>query len=147
MADRAGFEPTRRFLDVVRPTSLELAPAVAPEGLTLTQWSSDLDEAARAAHADSFRDHWGSEPRTEEEWRQWYTGHRHFRPDLSTLVVEPSTGEVVSFVLCAAYPQDWETTPVEAWIHSVGTRPAWRRSEEHTSELQSLMRSSYAVFC
>src|SRR3546814_2236640 len=27
------------------------------------------------------------------------------------------------------------------------TRPRARRSEEHTSELQSLMRSSYAVFC
>src|SRR3546814_5573225 len=26
-------------------------------------------------------------------------------------------------------------------------RPAARRSEEHTSELQSLMRISYAVFC
>src|SRR3546814_10567039 len=25
--------------------------------------------------------------------------------------------------------------------------PEWRRSEEHTSELQSLMRISYAVFC
>src|SRR3546814_10794009 len=25
--------------------------------------------------------------------------------------------------------------------------PAWVRSEEHTSELQSLMRISYAVFC
>src|SRR3546814_6804517 len=24
---------------------------------------------------------------------------------------------------------------------------AWERSEEHTSELQSLMRTSYAVFC
>src|SRR3546814_8666291 len=24
---------------------------------------------------------------------------------------------------------------------------AWERSEEHTSELQSLMRNSYAVFC
>src|SRR3546814_9210975 len=24
---------------------------------------------------------------------------------------------------------------------------SWRRSEEHTSELQSLMRISYAVFC
>src|SRR3546814_5276269 len=24
---------------------------------------------------------------------------------------------------------------------------AWRRSEEHTSELPSLMRTSYAVFC
>src|SRR3546814_6605960 len=29
--------------------------------------------------------------------------------------------------------------------HNVRTRPA--RSEEHTSELQSLMRTSYAVFC
>src|SRR3546814_4784696 len=26
-------------------------------------------------------------------------------------------------------------------------RCPWRRSEEHTSELQSLMRISYAVFC
>src|SRR3546814_5733191 len=28
----------------------------------------------------------------------------------------------------------------------LGGRP-WARSEEHTSELQSLMRNSYAVFC
>src|SRR3546814_9339447 len=28
-----------------------------------------------------------------------------------------------------------------------GFRPACHRSEEHTSELQSLMRSTYAVFC
>src|SRR3546814_8070466 len=27
------------------------------------------------------------------------------------------------------------------------TMPTWVRSEEHTSELQSLMRISYAVFC
>src|SRR3546814_5905132 len=34
--------------------------------------------------------------------------------------------------------------------HASGTRPnsaGWGRSEEHTSELQSLMRISYAVFC
>src|SRR3546814_2459630 len=30
---------------------------------------------------------------------------------------------------------------------SASPRPCWRRSEEHTSELQSLMRISYAVFC
>src|SRR3546814_4272188 len=29
----------------------------------------------------------------------------------------------------------------------IGDRAASRRSEEHTSELQSLMRISYAVFC
>src|SRR3546814_10463547 len=30
---------------------------------------------------------------------------------------------------------------------SVGERGVYNRSEEHTSELQSLMRNSYAVFC
>src|SRR3546814_11744546 len=36
------------------------------------------------------------------------------------------------------------------WSFLSGREPAayaWRRSEEHTSELQSLMRISYAVFC
>src|SRR3546814_6871674 len=30
---------------------------------------------------------------------------------------------------------------------AVGASPGGRRSEEHTSELQSLMRNSYAVLC
>src|SRR3546814_10729166 len=35
-----------------------------------------------------------------------------------------------------------------AYIELLQTRAAWiARSEEHTSELQSLMRISYAVFC
>src|SRR3546814_1047072 len=32
-------------------------------------------------------------------------------------------------------------------IEGKRVRAAWYRSEEHTSELQSLMRISYAVFC
>src|SRR3546814_7385551 len=35
----------------------------------------------------------------------------------------------------------------DAAIAEAGRRPADERSEEHTSELQSLMRTSYAVFC
>src|SRR3546814_20022270 len=40
-------------------------------------------------------------------------------------------------------------TPVAQKIHELGINGAARltRSEEHTSELQSLMRISYAVFC
>src|SRR3546814_9530193 len=37
-----------------------------------------------------------------------------------------------------------------AWpprMRAVDPRPPWRGSEEHTSEIQSLMRISYAVFC
>src|SRR3546814_8230653 len=40
----------------------------------------------------------------------------------------------------------------DAWIDWIGPEKVWEiyggtRSEEHTSELQSLMRISYAVFC
>src|SRR3546814_1637529 len=34
-----------------------------------------------------------------------------------------------------------------AGVFFCAARPLWARSEEHTSELQSLMRISYAVFC
>src|SRR3546814_6293761 len=37
--------------------------------------------------------------------------------------------------------------PPPAFPHSSPARPEMKRSEEHTSELQSLMRISYAVFC
>src|SRR3546814_5322914 len=53
---------------------------------------------------------------------------------------------------------DW--TPSEAWLYDRDgrlldtervdfqrRRLGWVRSDEHTSELQSLMRISYAVFC
>src|SRR3546814_4019345 len=40
----------------------------------------------------------------------------------------------------------WRRPPVCAWCRTSGA-PPWCRAEEHTSELQSLMRTSYAVFC
>src|SRR3546814_5517718 len=41
----------------------------------------------------------------------------------------------------------WNLGPECCWIVFNEPRPAGTRSEEHTSELQSLMRISYAVFC
>ena len=95
LAERMGFEPVRHFLEVARPTASRVADVAAPAGLELVPWSPELDEGARLAHVEAFEDHWGSEPRTVEEWTQWYTGHRGFRPDLSVLAVEPASGEVV----------------------------------------------------
>ena len=126
VATRAGYQPVRSFLEIARPVAEPVPVLPAPAELELVPWSPDLDEEARLAHVESFADHWGSEPRTREEWRQWYTGHRAFRPDLSLLAVDPGTGQVASLVLCAAYPQDWVQTPVEVWVNTVGTRRAWR---------------------
>src|SRR3546814_1826400 len=40
-----------------------------------------------------------------------------------------------------------QVDPVKEYAERRGIRFGERRSEEHTSELQSLMRISYAVFC
>src|SRR3546814_3856590 len=38
-------------------------------------------------------------------------------------------------------------SPSGRWVPPIGVTPAVDRSDEHTSELQSLMRISYAGFC
>src|SRR3546814_3473748 len=51
------------------------------------------------------------------------------------------------------HPRLWRQPPlgtvvgVHEQYHAIVIHPAIARSEEHTSELQSLMRISYAVFC
>jgi ribosomal protein S18 acetylase RimI-like enzyme len=126
LAERAGFEARRTFLEVVRPVSEPVVDAPAVAGLELGGWASELDEPVRLAHIEAFADHWGAQPRSSEEWRQWHTGHRSFRPDLSRLVWRAGAREVVAFVLVATYETDWVAGPREAWIQDVGTVPAWR---------------------
>src|SRR3546814_7337872 len=47
------------------------------------------------------------------------------------------------FALTAAHP----TLPFGSLVRVTNPRNGQQRSEEHTSELQSLMRNSYAVLC
>src|SRR3546814_5168532 len=58
---------------------------------------------------------------------------------------QPSSNLSLGFVnLSLDRTDDTVRDPVRHLFHTVSL---WRRSEEHTSELQSLMRISYAVFC
>src|SRR3546814_10649661 len=47
---------------------------------------------------------------------------------------------------CRSSKQSRDSTTITGWPTPPRSR-VWTRSEEHTSELQSLMRISYAVFC
>src|SRR3546814_5113007 len=47
----------------------------------------------------------------------------------------------------AEQPDKRVGAPDDAFRRGEGRQPVLDRSEEHTSELQSLMRISYAVFC
>jgi GNAT superfamily N-acetyltransferase len=72
--ERAGFGVRRYYSDLARPlTGPDAAPVPEVEltgSLRLVPWSEDLAEATRLAHNDAFRDHWGSQPQTREQWAQ-----------------------------------------------------------------------------
>ncbi|WP_072313781.1 GNAT family N-acetyltransferase [Agrococcus sp. Marseille-P2731] len=90
----AGLEPRRYFSDLKRtlPTGSADASDVPPipeveltGSLRLVPFSPEVDEATRLAHNDAFRDHWGSEPQTPE---QWTNGRSEFAPEWTFVVVD-----------------------------------------------------------
>src|SRR3546814_3453582 len=76
-------------------------------------------------------------------WRDTGTGER--------LAAEVKDGRVVRWSIDAGSPfMVFEPAPASvnaAWLNPALVIAFGIRSEEHTSELQSLMRISYAVFC
>src|SRR3546814_8976771 len=78
--------------------------------------------------------------------------HQHFAGGsdeagfvLTHVAIEAAAGPALDLAVELTYAADArDALAAEAMLHDLAT--VWR-SEEHTSELQSLMRNSYAVFC
>src|SRR3546814_1120347 len=68
-----------------------------------------------------------------------------FRSAVGVDVVRPDQLDVA--VVVAGHQLDVAAVVEDAHVAGLGLRCGHHRSEEHTSELQSLMRISYAVFC
>src|SRR3546814_5738074 len=60
---------------------------------------------------------------------------------------ERAGGTAIYFLLEAHQRSHWHRVDADEHWFWHGGAPIGLRSEEHTSELQSLMRISYAVFC
>ncbi|PUB23425.1 acetyltransferase (GNAT) family protein [Promicromonospora sp. AC04] len=120
-----GFEPVRYFANLLRDLSAPLPVIGLEPPLRLVQWSEALDDAARLARNDAFRDLWGSQPRTAESWRAYRSS---FAPQWSFLVVDesvryegseqehpgdpsvpPGTPYVVGLHMAGRYEHDWES--------------------------------------
>src|SRR3546814_8346253 len=79
--------------------------------------------------------------------------------DLTAYLRQHETGDLLRFITCGSV-DDGKSTLIGRLLHdtrglyddqlttlAADSRRHGSRSEEHTSELQSLMRISYAVFC
>jgi ribosomal protein S18 acetylase RimI-like enzyme len=83
--ERLGFAARRFYSDLRRDLAAPVPDVPLDGSLRVVPWSTELDEAARLAHNDAFRDHWGSQPQTSEAWMH---GRSEFAPQWSFLVVD-----------------------------------------------------------
>ena len=132
---RCGYAIARWYSDMFRSLAEPLEPAPLPAGYRFIAWTRERDADFHAADVDAFRDHWGSAPWTPEAWRHEFADDEGFRPDL-TVGVEHA-GEVVAYVMMAAYGGDRPTTRGSSW-------PGWPASgsAEITAAVASGQRPS-----
>src|SRR3546814_1242388 len=77
-----------------------------------------------------------------------YVGQAAVREQMG-IAIEASRrrGDALDHVLIFGPPGLGKTTLAHILAEEMGVKLRQTRSEEHTSELQALMRNSYAVFC
>src|SRR3546814_3745502 len=110
--------------------------------MRISDWTSDV--CSSDLYAASFGNHNASDGLDSD----WADKLRNFagisvRDENSRQLIRDALGQEPALVLdpCLQFPAEIQTP------RSGSERPYVARSEEHTSELQSLMRISYAVFC
>ena len=143
LLERAGYSIERWFIDMERDLTEPVEAPRVPADLTLTGFDWAHDDAIRRAHNEAFATHWGSSQRSPEEWQRWFTGDRHFRPDLSFVVLDGD--EVAAYALCHRYPEEDELHGyTSGWLGQLGTRAPWRGRGLGTSLLRRIVAAMQA---
>jgi ribosomal protein S18 acetylase RimI-like enzyme len=160
--ERAGFTAQRFFADLRRDLA-EPLPEVGLDGsLRLLAWSDTMDEPARLAHNDAFRDHWGSQPQSPEQWagdRSMFVPGWSFvvvdeQPDVEALVSFPDTDPataaalragdplVVGYALASRYAADFEVRGYPfGYTDVLGVRRGYRGRRVAVALLAAQMRA------
>src|SRR3546814_7790141 len=121
--------------------------------MRISDWSSDVCSSDLLGQRAALRaeiDHPGrglvGRPRCGDAGAQRVDHHHHAGAAAEGAVIDAA---VVAFGVVARVPAQQRQQPalLRAPDYAVAGDLGDERSEEHTSELQSLMRISYAVFC
>ncbi|MCC2333455.1 GNAT family N-acetyltransferase [Cellulomonas wangsupingiae] len=139
--EAAGFAPIRYYTHMRRPLDAPLPDVPRIEGLRVVPWSSELDDAVRLAHNEVFADHWGSEPRTPEQWR---AARAMFAPAWSFVALDDAD-HVVAYAVSGRYEEDWPAAGYPSgYTELLGVRREWRGRRVAVALLATVMRAYQA---
>lgn len=125
-----GYSEIRYYRSLRRNLELAFKEIELPEHLQLMGFSQDLDEPIRRAHNDAFRDHWGSQPMTAQDWE---SGRSMFESDWSFAIVDTQKFDedglplVAGYLMSSRYEQDWVANGfTSGYIDTLGVRRDYR---------------------
>lgn len=125
LAQRLGLPLVRYFTKMERDLSVDIPDLPLADGLKLAIPTAADSARIMAAKNDAFRDHWGSQPSTEEGWTSMMEQPTS-RFDLSVVALDGDT--VAGFVMTQVYPDDFASQGyVGGYIPLVGVTRPWRR--------------------
>lgn len=135
-----GYVERRWWMELTRDLSDAIPELPLHADVRLEPLTEELSEATRQAFNDSFRDHWGSQPTNEEDWKK-YGSVSTLRGDLSALAVT-SDNEVAALVIVSVDPAQWEAAGYRfGYIDLVATRRDWRGKGLAKSLLAQVLRN------
>jgi mycothiol synthase len=125
LAGSAGFRPARYFTGLSRDLAQPIPTLPLPDGVRIEPYHAELSAATLDAKNAAFRDHWGSQPMSEEQWASMLA-LSVFRPDLSFVAL--AGDEVVGFLTSEVNEDDWAGQGFSSgYIPLVGVVRKWRR--------------------
>lgn len=138
-----GYRPIRYFYRMRRDLSEPIPAAPLPPGFAFSRHTPELDHAMHHVFNESFRDHWGYQPVSYEEWGQFFTKRGSFRPDLSLLILDQTQGEPkaagISYNVVDIAENAWAGIK-QGWIGELGVLRAYRKRGLATALLAESMR-------
>ena len=112
-----GYEPARYYDELIRDLAVPIDARPLPDGLRFVPAEEAAHGDELRVHNEAFKDHWGSQPWTQERWDQFK--NEFYLPDASFLVYDGD--QPVGHILCSAYPHDFDDRGwSHAWIESLG---------------------------
>lgn len=135
MLEARGFQNVRQFWRMDVDLQSGTSAGDPPVGIAILPFVRETDDrVVHAAITEAFQDHWGSVPRTFEEWSAHRLDDPSFDPSLWFVAWD---GDQVAGALIGAMEDE-----SLGWVHTIGVRRPWRGR----GIAESLVRHLFAAF-